>query len=203
LSKIELYSNGIIVKATDKIHANYLGVEGECWSIDEDTEGIEQQEGEYLNNYCSENITLSWTDEKIVDVSCDIDFVNRYINAYLKANIQFEILFCKTNKQVPSYNLDIEKQVTRNLGFIGFDYAYSGGSFYSCVFSDLHSNRVSGLFDIKLNKYGLINSEEELINFIRRREELITKDEEGLFETGEFTIYKLWRYVGEFPINIW
>lgn len=200
MSKIELYSNGILLRTADKIYGNYLGVEGDCWTIDEDTEGIEQQEGEYLNNYCSENITLSWTDDNVVDVSCNVDFTNRYINAYKKANIQFEVLFCKTNRQLPSYTLDIEEQ--GNFKYIGFDYAFSGGSFYSSIFSDLYSNRLPGLFDIKLNEYGLINSEKDLIDFVRRREKLSMKDKEGMFEKGLFTIYKLWRYVGEFPINL-
>lgn len=196
-----LYSNGLIVRAIDKIHEKYLGVEGDCWNIDEDTEGIDQQEGKFLNNYCSENVNISWSDDNVVEVSCDINFVNRYVNAYLKANIQFIVLFCKTNKTIPNCHLNIENQTNDNLIFIGFDYAYSGGSFYSCVFSDLFSKRIPELLDIELNEYGLINSEEELSNFIKRRNELIINDEADMFEVGEFTVYKLWMYVGDFPIN--
>jgi hypothetical protein len=202
LSKIVLNSNGLLVRAIDKIHEEYLGVEGDCWNIDESTEGVDQQEGKFLNNYCSENISHSWPDDNVVDVSCDINFVNRYVNAIIKANIKFIVLFCKTNKTIPNFLSNIENQTNDNFIFIGFDYAYSGGSFYSCVFNDLYSRRISELLDIELNEYGLINSEEELSNFIRRRNELIIRDEAGMFETGEFIVYKLWKYVGEFPIHI-
>ncbi|KAA8998361.1 hypothetical protein F4V43_16545 [Paenibacillus spiritus] len=202
MSKIELYSNGLIIRTIDKIHEKYLGVEGDCWNIDEDTEGIDPNEGKFLNNFCSKNINISWSGDDIVEASADINFANRYVNAYLQANLQPLVLLCKTNKTIPTFHMDIESRANGNLIFIGFDYAYSGGSFYSCVFSDLYTKRIPELRDIDLNAYGLINSEEELTNFIERRNELIIKDEASRFEAEEFTIYKLWKYAGEFPIDI-
>lgn len=201
LSKLKLFSNGLIVKACHQTYEDYLGIEGDCWSIDEDTVGIEQQERLYLDNYCSEYLNLSWEDDNFVDVCPNIDFVNRYVSAYLKANIKFDVLFCETNKTRPNCHLNINNQSAECYILIGFDYAYSGGSFYSCVFSDIYSKRIPEFLDIELNKYGLINTEEELANFIRTRNKLSIDDEKGIFEKGNFTIYKLWRYVGDFPIG--
>jgi hypothetical protein len=202
MSQIKLYPNGFIVKSVEEIYRNYSGIEGNCWNIDEDTEGIEVQERKYLYNYYSQYIDLSWTDENHVDVCSDIKFINRYISTYLKANVKFEVLFCETLNERPSFNQFMESQTTDNFTFIGFDYAYPGGSFYSCVFSEVYSKRISAFLNIELNKFGLINSEEELLDFIKRRDELILKDEQGIFEKGKFIIYKLWKYIGAFPVNI-
>jgi hypothetical protein len=97
LSKIKLYSNGFILKTTNSRYVNYIGVEGDCWSIDGNSEGVEQKETEDLYNYYCENIDLSWRDNTSIDACCDIHFLNRYISMFLKTGIKFDVLYCKTD----------------------------------------------------------------------------------------------------------
>lgn len=47
---------------------------------------------------------------------------------------------------------------------LGFDYAYPGGSYYSCVFNDI--GRIPELKDMSLNEFGLLSSIEEVKKII-------------------------------------
>ncbi|MDQ0913881.1 hypothetical protein [Paenibacillus sp. V4I5] len=199
---MNFHSNGFIVKSIDNNQETYLGVDGDCWNIDEDTEGLEKQDRDYIKKYISQTIATSWLDEQAIDACCDLSFVNKYIKACINAKIDFQVLFCKTNRTKPSYLWNINEDTPENFRFIGFDYAYPGGSFYSCVFSDLYTKRIPELSFVGLNEHGLIPSEELLKQFIERRNELIEKDRVGRFEQGAFATYKLWQYTGEYPINL-
>ena len=45
-----------------------------------------------------------------------------------------------------------------------------------------------------LNQYGLFNSESEILEFIKVRNELEKIEPYLTFELGEFIIYQLWEY---------
>lgn len=181
------------------MHECYLGVEGDCWNIDEDTEGLNKQEIDNIRDYVYRNIESSWYDEQAIDGCNSIKFLNKYLDACINAQINFLVLYCKTNRTMPSYR---QVDTTDNFRFLGYDYAYPGGSFYSCVFNDLYSRRIYELHNIELNEYGLISSEEMLIQFVERRNELVKYDQNSLFEQGHFVTYELWQYIGEYPIYL-
>lgn len=41
----------------------------------------------------------------------------------------------------------------------GYDYAYQGGSYYSCVNNDIVSKRINEFKNIELNEFGLFDNE--------------------------------------------
>jgi hypothetical protein len=56
--------------------------------------------------------------------------------------------------------------------------------------------------ELKLNEHELFNDIESIKMFIEIRNELVKEYPPNEFESGEFIIYKIWRYIGEYPINI-
>ncbi|MFI3201875.1 MAG: hypothetical protein R3Y54_10210 [Eubacteriales bacterium] len=102
-----------------------------------------------------------------------------------KLNIKFRILKCRTTLREPLCNKDFP-----NEKFLGFDYAYAGGSYYSCILNDLVLSDVKEFQKFKLNKNGLFDTETEVFNFIKCRESIAT-DTSVEFEKGDFIIYKL------------
>ncbi len=197
-SELELFSNGMIIKKADNKFNQYMGVEGDNWFIDLDIKGIEKKELEYLHSYYCENIDRSWANNEFIDCCADIDYINRYVAVCKEANIDFIVLFCETQNKYPKWQLT---NTPNEFNFLGYDYAYAGGSFYSCVQSDVISRRIPELFSIKLNEYGLIQTEEEITRFIQLRERLKSILPSYTFEEGNFIIYKLWKYVGIVPIE--
>lgn len=75
---------------------------------------------------------------------------------------------------------------------MGYDYGYPGGDYYSCVFNDV--TRVPEMAHFHLNQYGLFNSESEILEFIKLRNEIEKNKADLTSELGEFIIYQLWDY---------
>lgn len=103
-----------------------------------------------------------------VDVCNDIDYIKLYCDLSEKNKIDFNILLCETDCSYPVF----DKECTSK-EFLGFDYAYSGGSYYSAVLNDIVSNRIEEFKTFKLNKYGLFESIDFLKKFIEQRETFI------------------------------
>ena len=82
------------------------------------------------------------------------------------------------------------------LSFLGYDYAYSGGSYYSAVYNDLYCGKINDLTQIKLNENGLIQTKEELEKFIAIRNKLkASSTNKNIFEEGYFIEYELFDVV--------
>lgn len=81
-----------------------------------------------------------------------------------------------------------------NMNFLGYDYADSGGSYYSVVLNDVISKRIPQFANIHLNGYGLFETYENIVDFIRLRESLKKTEcsQEGYLEEGDFVIYELY-----------
>ncbi len=75
--------------------------------------------------------------------------------------------------------------------FLGYDYAYSGGSYYSAVLNDIVSKRIEEFSNIRLNKNGLFESYEEISKFIEARNRIKNYISDMVIEDGDFIIYKL------------
>lgn len=175
-----LKKNGYIIQRRSE--SNYCGVEGDNW---------------YLN-YCSDkkcfeefynaNIDKSWSDLNYVDCCSDVEYIRCYINESLLLGIKFNILLCSTNREKPI----LEKS---NLGqrgkVLGYDYAYAGGSYYSCILNDIISGRIEEFKQIHLNENGLFDSYEEVEEFIMYREKIKNENQDYIFEEGDFIIYKI------------
>lgn len=93
-----------------------------------------------------------------------MDYLNRYLDACRKAEIKVEVLFCATERPYPKGDIDTEN-FEQKVEFLGYDYGYPGGLYYSCVYHELSivnelciANKFNGF---KSNKYGLFNTYEE------------------------------------------
>ncbi len=173
-----LYENGVIIQKVDNNSLYYKGVDGDNW---------------YLNSidsfriYFEENIEKSWCDFEFVDCCADMGYIKQYINKSVELGIQNRILLCETKKELPKS--DFKKAY--NVNFIGYDYAYLGGSYYSCVYNDLVGRNIAEFSTIKLNKNGLFETFEEVEEFIKQREIVREKYDDTVFEKGEFAIFRL------------
>ena len=166
--------NGIIVqKMSDD---GYCGVDGKNWFLND----------MYLEmcDYFDEKIDISWNDDDYVDVCNDISYIKKYIALSQINGIRFRLIMCETGRKRPelaSTNILLYRK------FIGYDYAYAGGSYYSAVKNDLFLRKIEDFKKIELNEYGLIRTEEDVKAFI----ELRRCKEDVSIEKGDFIVYKL------------
>jgi len=182
------YQNGYILKNSNSyLGKNYLGVEGFDWLFD--IKDINEKEKEYIHTYIKDKIDLSYYNKEYVDVCYEIDFL-KYLYKFFIKNYDINnliIILCETTCEKPSL---INKINYDDYCFLGYDYAYAGGSFYSCIFNDIiNRNKIK----INLNEYGLIANEENLNKFIQLRSDIKSKACFGEFEEGDFISYKLWK----------
>ena len=111
-----------------------------------------------------------------------------YIEESLKLGIECKVLLCSTSRKEPR----LESHDLGQLGnVLGYDYAYSGGSYYSCVLNDVISGRIQEFSGIRLNENGLFDSYEEAEAFKLFREEIKRTNLSYEFEEGDFIIYKI------------
>lgn len=89
--------------------------------------------------------------------------------------IRYRVLFCETNKIFSQIS---DAQVCLKSPFIGYDYAYTGGSYYSCVLNDIVSKHIVVFKYIQLNAEGIFDKYEEVKEFSELREKMVIQDEE-------------------------
>lgn len=153
-----------------------------------------------MYNYIDKKVQKSFYEDDIIEVCNDVSFLNKYIQACNELNYEIEILLCETERAKPTLNIEEEK-LKENFVFLGYDFGYPGGDYYSCVFTDV--GRVPELNKISINEYGLISTLDEMIDFVDLRNRLRHLLSKGTFEEGEdYVIYRMWRYKGRFPLNI-
>ncbi len=97
------------------------------------------------------------------------------------------LILCETLKPYPKTNF----LNTYSCKFLGYDYAYTDGSYYSSVFSDIVAKLVKELNNLVLNNNQLFNTLEEIQGLINLRQDLEKQYDENVFEKGDFIIYKL------------
>lgn len=169
--------NGIIFQRNQM--GRYRGVEGDNWYLND-------MFPEIFEEYFCENIEKSWYDPDYVDVCIDIHFIEKYIELSKLNNIKFRMLVCETEKEKPQI-----QNMVWNTKFIGYDYAYLGGSYYSAVLNDICSERIEQFSKYKLNSYGLFDDISSLKDFILQRTCYMKQCGKGTIEEGDFVIYKL------------
>lgn len=177
---MDLTVNGYIIQKENQ--SNYRGIDGDNWFL----------------NYCSDNTYFAKFHEDTIDngienperVECctDTDYIKKCIEEAKKLGIPFRVLLCATNRQQPVLDTEGSCFASKELGY---DVAYSGGSFYSCVLNDVVSERIPEFQGIRLNENGLFSSYEDAGVFLKQREELEKATAEYMFEKGDYVIYKL------------
>ena len=166
----------------------YQGIEGNNWYLNYDNvNGLEE--------YFEENIEMAWQNSDYVDVCNNIEYIQKYIYYSKLKKINFRILACITDKKLPRMILPDEMSIK----FLGYDYAYSGGSYYSAILNDVVSKRILKFADMSLNRSGIFETYQQVIDFIDYRNSMKKIDCSGkeYIEEGDFVIYKL--YEGTLP----
>jgi hypothetical protein len=195
MSSVNLYPNGFLVKRIDsedaKKFGQYSGVEGDCFPINEyfSPKKISLEESKYLSKFLKDNVMLNGFDNSYVDVCPNIYFLKRYVKACQAEGLKIQVIYCKTQKKFPESDIDTSDG---NYKFMGYDFGYPGGDYYSCVFNDV--TRIPEMARFHLNQYGLFNSESEILEFIKLRNELEKNKANLTSELGEFIVYQLWEY---------
>lgn len=181
---IKLYPNGFIVNLRrPDIYENYYGVEGYSWYLDE--HGLDERINRHYTN--------------VVQACTDWEYIKKYApkcldygEKTLPYDVELNILFCMSTVDNPS--VEISDELLSRFTFIGYDYAVAGGSFYSCVFSDLVARKFKEFEHIQTNQYGLIDTLDVMLDFVDRRNPIAKGN--MMFEQGEQTIMKLFKYNG-------
>ena len=176
----ELQDNGYIIQR--KPVSGYYGVDGDNWYLNYCSDKA------CFENFYDENIDKAWDDPNCVDCCSDVEYMRCCIEESLKLGIEFRVLLCSTSRKKPV----LEKNSLKKAGnVLGYDYAYSGGSYYSCVLNDIISGRIQEFSGIHLNENGLFDSYEEAEAFKRFREKIKSANSNYEFEEGDFIIYKI------------
>ena len=172
--------NGYIIQK--KPVSDYCGVDGENWYLNYLSDKT------YFEEFYDENIDKAWADSNYVDCCSDVEYMRFYIEESKKLGIECKVLLCSTAKKEPR----LESHDLGQLGnVLGYDYAYSGGSYYSCVLNDIISGRIQEFSEIRLNENGLFDSYEEAEAFQLFREKIKRTNLSYEFEEGDFIIYKI------------
>ncbi len=156
----------------------YQGVEGDNWYLND-------MYDDSLGIYFSNRIEKAWYDKDYVDVASEMDFIKEYVRLSRENRVNFRIILCETEKHFPTFaedNLRVKE-------ILGYDYAYSGGSYYSAINNELCLRKMVEFKAYKLNSNGLFQTYDEIMQFIRDRNNYLKS---GInIEKGDFVIYKL------------
>lgn len=172
--------NGYIVQKDQKEY--YRGIDGDNWYLNYCSNNL------YYEKYHENYIDKAWQDELHVDCCYEDKYIKSYIQESEKLGIKYRILLCLTDKEEPQIS---EKMVKQGI-FLGYDYAYSGGSYYSSIRNDIVSKRIEDFIRFNLNHNGLFDTLEETKEFILFRSELNKMSSKYILEDGDFVIYKLY-----------
>ena len=177
---MNLTVNGYIIQKANNSY--YRGVDGDNWFLNYCSDNT------YFAKFHAVNIDNGMEIPERVECSADVDYMKKCVEEAKKLGISFRVLLCATNRPVPVLNTERPSQAEK---ILGYDVAYSGGSFYSCVLNDVVSGRIPEFQKVRLNENGLFPSYEEAEAFLKQREEMEKATTEYIFEKGDYVIYKL------------
>lgn len=180
---LQFYCNGLVLQKRKA--GFYQGIEGDNWFLNSEDD-IKKEIMEYYDEY----IDLAWMSDDRVDVCNDVGYIKRCIDISKLRGIDYRNILCLTNKENPRMN-----QEDLNTIFLGYDFAYTGGSYYSAILNDIVSKRIKEFQSIRLNDKGLFDSIENLLLFINKRNMIKEKTEDYIIEDGDFVVYKLYEVV--------
>ncbi len=174
-----MYCNGIIVRRQSD--GKYRGLDScgadENWYLSTEPD---------FEPFYEENIERTYYDMpqgSWVAACTDMEYIRKYIAESQKRGIPYRLILCETDIPQPQFDAaGLEKT------FLGYDYAYTGGDYYSAVYQE-----VPYVFaHLALNENGLFETEDEMKAYLAEREEFIKTHPPLTLEVGDFTVYKLW-----------
>lgn len=180
----QYYVNGIVIqrKRDEKYQGIDSGINDDAWYLNY----MYEKDNELVRDY-DKYVDISEGSFEIIEACINDQFIKKYILFSKKIGVDIRLILCETILDSPLYdasNLELE--------FLGYDYAYPGGVYYSCIYNDIFDDRIKEFYGTKLNKNGLFDTEDELDAFIQKREYLKNIYKKGMFESGVFVKYRLY-----------
>jgi len=176
-----MYINGIVI--TTNKDGGYRGVDSACWDLCYHPK-YEAEFEEFYDEYI-EKTYWNMPPHSWISACTDLDFIKRYIDVSKELQIPFRILLIKS--EIPAPVMQLQKEP--RMKFLGYDYAYVGGDFYSAVYNELPGT----LFpEIKVNENGLIQTREEMEKYLAQREEFEKNHPPYTLEVGDFAVMELY-----------
>ena len=121
----------------------------------------------------------------------DFDSALHYCHLCKQVGLEPRMLFCEAIVDCPTSSIP-QFENSCECTFLGFDYAYPSGDYYSAVANDILYRDIPCLnyWKKRLNEFGLLATENELWQFALERD-LSTKEsekrgQESFFEKGNF-----------------
>ena len=184
------YTNGIVIQRESE--NPYRGIDGSGFSAD-------SAENWYFNNddelsaefepFYDENINRTFYGLRpcsFAAVCTDIGYIRRYIAESEKRGIRFRLLLCETELSDPLWKINIPAE---DIVFLGYDYAYAGGDYYSALYNEIPF--VFPQFEKILNSNRLFETPGDIGNYISARQKFERESPPYTIEAGDFIIYKL------------
>lgn len=132
----------------------------------------------------------------------DMESAVKYHRCCCEKGIPARLLYCESATEGTLYETTSSFAILEKSLFLGYDYAYPNGDYYSAIVNDIiyrnlaFSNRWKPL----LNKHGLFSSLETISAFSKDRERtsiLANKDSPyPVYELGQFSIFRIFQ-IGE------
>lgn len=183
-----MYCNGFIIQE-NKI-TSYKGVDGsgfdgsagQNWYLNYDEQykkDLEPYYDEYIGKTYWELKPHTW-----VGACTDLNYIKNYIRISKEKGIDYRVLLVKTDISSPI----LDESIKMETEFLGYDYAYANGDNYSA----LH-NEVPFVFpQFRLAPNGLLQTREEIREYICCRENYIKNHPPLTLEEGDFTVFELY-----------
>lgn len=163
----------------------YSGVNTNAWPIGTDFDS------ETAMNICKHSyLSLDFP------LLIDFESVLHYRQRCVCAGIKVRMLYCEVLVDHPDCNLPQFDKPQESI-YLGFDYAYPSGDYYSAVANDiigLHRDFPT-YWKNNLNEYGLLPSANHLFRFIQERNIAVKEKERHgqnlFFEKGSFVGFRI------------
>ncbi|HEX3045152.1 MAG TPA: hypothetical protein VHY08_10375 [Bacillota bacterium] len=193
MSLIKWNFNGLIIQKLNDLNnvcplTSYMGLERyQSWPLEDRTDEqskklTEETEERWFNYFYGES-----NEKYALAVVPSMEYISRYLNTCKNYNLKVRVLHIETEREEPQWEgPPLDKT------FLGYEYATSQ-NFYSPLSDDLFGlSTPPSLVNSKsvLNKYGLFNTEEDLISYIENRNKAIGEGYD-LESFGDFCKYKV------------
>ena len=181
---MEYTSNGFIVTEGPELvnGIGYYGVDTNVWPIGQT----------FSSQLATEIKEIAYVDLAF-PLLIDLPSALQYYSECNRLGISPRLLYCETECKNSSVVIS-EFCNSTYCTFLGYDYAYPSGDYYSAVANDIiyRKDEFSIKWKTYINQYGLISSEKLIQLFAIERMEALQKNPNALsFETGNFVIFRV------------
>lgn len=191
---MEYKSNGFLVVGTSKkINGiSYCGIDTDVWPA-----GVCSFSGP--SNQLYANLSIDYQKVFLLDR----ESADKYYEYCRTIKIPVRLLYCESTTEGTFYETTPFFTSLEKARFLGYDYAYPSGDYYSAVVNDIiyRDSDFSNKWKPLLNKYGLFSSLEVISSFSVDRERIMTQANESspypVYELGEFSIFRI-SQIGEY-----